>query len=175
MKYVALSFLILIALIATSCNKLKNFPFDYTYHTSFSLPQAIVPATTDSIPITIPTNVDSILQKNGSNASLLQSAKLTALTMTITAPPGQTFAIVRSIQIFIVTPTGDLEIAQKTNVSSTTSTLDMDVDNVELKPYLVAENMTLKVLATTNSGTTETMTVNIAMQVHFLANLLSVL
>ena len=51
----------------------------------------------------------------------------------------------------------------------------MDIDNVELKPYLTAQSMTVKIVVTTATGTTQDMTVRFDMKVHFEANLLAVL
>ena len=156
------------------CNKLKHIPFDYTYHSSVSVPQESVPGITDSFSAVVPTNIDSIMAHYGTKPDLLESAKLSALTMTITAPPGQNFGFVRDIRVLIVTPSGDVEIASKHNISTTSSALDIDVDNVELKPYLTAQNMTLKVIATTAMGTTTAMTISFDMKVHFEANLLAI-
>ncbi|MCW3125703.1 MAG: hypothetical protein JWO03_1361 [Bacteroidetes bacterium] len=155
------------------CNKLKHIPFEYSYHTSVNVPAAPVVGATVTVPLTVKTNIDSVMEANHTKPDLLQSAKLKTLTLSITAPPGQTFEVLKGISVYVVTDQGDMLIAQKQNISSSASSLDMDVENVELKPYLVAENMNLKATVTTANGMTREMTLYFDMRVHFEANLLA--
>ena len=175
MKKVLIPVLLVMLVAFYSCNKLQHIPFDYSYHNTFSVPAATIPAFTDSFSYVVPTNIDSILAQNKTNPDLLQSAKLKSLTLTITDPAGQNFGFIRSLKVYVVTAGGDLEIAHKTNISTTDPALTLDVDDVELKPYLTAQSMTLRLVATTESGTIVNMTMRSDMVIHFEANLLEVL
>ena len=174
MKYSIIFSLFLMATLF-SCGKFTHIPFDYTYHTTISIPHQSVPGVTEGFEQVIPTNIDSILEKNNTNANLVQSAKLSDLTLTITAPGGQTFSFLKDIQVLAVSGGTETEIAHKYNVSSNDQTLSMDIDNVELKPYLTAQTMTLKAVVTTATGTTMDMTVRFDIKVHFEANLIAAL
>ncbi|MBS1686636.1 MAG: hypothetical protein JSS76_17995 [Bacteroidetes bacterium] len=157
------------------CNKLKHIPFDYSYHKYIEVPAAPVPGTTVTVPVIVATNIDSILEANHTNAGLLQSAKLKSLNLSISSPASSSFGVIRDIDVYVVTGSGDIAIAQKHNIDPSANTLMMDVNDVELKPYLTAENMTLKVTGTTTSGYTQDMTLYFNMTVHFEANLLAAL
>lgn len=172
-KAIIASLIVIVALMG--CNKLKHIPFNYSYHKYIEVPAAPVPGTTVSVPVTVATNIDSILEANHTNAGLLQSARLKDLSLSISAPPTASFGVIRDIDVYVVTGNGDIAIAQKHNIEANANTLDMDVNDVELKPYLTAENMTLKVTATTTTGYTQQMTLYFNMTVHFEANLLAAL
>lgn len=172
-KAILASLLVIAALMG--CNKLKHIPFDYSYHKYITVPAAPVPGTTVTIPVTVATNIDSILEANHTNGNLLESAKLKSLNLSISDPAGTSFGVIQDIDVYVVTGSGDVAIAQKHNIDPTLNALDMDVNDVELKPYLTAQNMTLKVTGTTTSGYTQDMTLYFNMTVHFEANLLAAL
>ena len=173
LKAIIASLLVVVALMG--CNKLKHIPFEYSYHKYINVPAAPIPGTTVSVPVTIATNIDSILEANHTNGNLLESARLKSLNLSISSPAGTSFGVIRDIDIYVQTPNGDIAIAQKHNIGPSANAIDMDVNNVELKPYLTAENMTLKVTGTTTSGYTQDMTLYFNMTVHFEANLLAAL
>jgi hypothetical protein len=172
-KLMILAFTTLV--VMTSCNKITHIPFDYTYHSSVSIPAAVVPGVTETISTTIATNLDSILRSYGSKPDLLQSAKLSSLRISISSPPGQTFDALRSIDIYIVTTQGDIKIASQETVPSAATSLDLQTYNVELKPYLLDPNMTLKSVITTNTAITSATTINYDIKIHYEANLLKAL
>ena len=173
MKIKSVIVLLLVTMLF-GCNKLKHIPFDYSYHKSIDVPGGPIPSFTESFSFVLPTNIDSIMQANGTKPSLLESAKLSALTLNITNPSGQNFSFINSISVYVVDGSNEYLIAHKYNVSTTSPTLDMDIDNLELKPYLTAQNMTLKTIGTTNAGTTVDMTIYYDLKIHFEANLLAV-
>ncbi len=172
-KVIITSLLILVAVIG--CNKLKHIPFNYSYHKYINVPAAPVPGTTVTIPVTVATNTDSVLEANHTNAGLLESAKLKDLSLSISSPAAASFGVLRDIDIYVETGSGDVLIAQKHGIDPAANALTMDVNDVELKPYLTAENMTLKVTGTTTTGYTQDMTLYFNMTVHFEANLLAAL
>jgi hypothetical protein len=51
----------------------------------------------------------------------------------------------------------------------------MNVENAELKPYLLANNFQLKIVGTTGTAITTPVTVNASLTFHFVADLLAVL
>lgn len=175
MKIKAIVASLIVILMAMGCNKLRHIPFNYSYHKYINVPAAPVPGATVSIPVTVATNIDSILEANHTNAGLLQSAKLKDLTLSISDPAGASFGVLRDIDVYVVTGTGDIAIAQKHNIDPSANSLAMEVDDVELKPYLTAQNMTLRMTGTTSTGYTQDMTLYFNMTVHFEANLLAAL
>jgi hypothetical protein len=81
------------------------------------------------------------------------------MALTITAPPGQTFSYLRDIQVFILTDSiAAAEIAHQYNISTTSDTLTMTIDNTELKTYLLTNSFKLKFITTNNTASTSAMT-----------------
>ena len=178
MKSLLISSLIILLLTISSCGKVGNITFYESFNESATIPAFTVSnAMTDSVTTPdIPTNVEAQLQANNTSSNLVQSVKLQTMTLTITAPPGQTFADLQDIQIFILTDSiAPTEIAHQYNISTTSDTLNMTIDNTELKTYLLTNSFKLKFILTSNKGTTQTTTLNVYMKVQFIANLLSVL
>ena len=113
MKY--LISLIVCLLTLYSCNKLKNVTFYENINESVNLPALNVGGGTDTFTTPdIPTNVEAQMKANNTSTNLVQSVSLQSMTLTITAPPGKTFASLQDIRVFILTDSvGQVEIANK--------------------------------------------------------------
>lgn len=154
------------------CNKLKHIPFEYSYHKYITVPQAPIPGTTLTIPVSIRTNIDSVMEANKTKPGLLESAKLKTLALSVYQPAGGTFGVLRSIDIYVTDGSNDILIASQHDIPASATSLDMAVNDVELKPYLTAQNMNLKATVTTATGMTQEMTLYFDMRIRFEANLL---
>lgn len=96
------------------------------------------------------TGFDSIdlsqeLQNQGVTKDDVDSVKLTSFTLTIEAPPGQTFDFLDSLAFFAESKGLDkVQIASLNPVPKGKSKLTLDVNgDVDLKPYVVAPSMTV--------------------------------
>lgn len=160
-----------------SCGALKHITFYEEFHESVTIPQQNLTAATDSFTTPdIPTNVASQMKANNTSTDLVQSVELQTMTLTITAPAGQNFGALQSVRIFILTDSlPAAEIANRYNISSTSDTLNMNVDATELKPYLIGNNFKMKFITTNRQAVTQTMTIDVYMKFRFQANLLAVL
>ena len=176
MKYIVASSLVIILLLA-SCGALKHVTFYQNFNESVTVPSLKLTNATDTfVTPSIPTNVESQLKANNTSPDLVQSVELQTMALTITAPPGQTFAALKDVRVFLLTDSlPAVEIANKYNISGTSDTLNMNVDDVQLKPYLLSNSFQMKFIATNNTATTTTMTVNVFLRFQFQANLLAAL
>lgn len=159
-------FLLFCAVIAlpvflTSCSKAKELAaFDVTYNfpkVSFSysvtklkvLPEVTLYTGKLSI------NMDSILSANHVPSGIIGSAHLSKLSMVITAPPGATFnwlASVRMIGSADSTFQQPTSLGSATNIPPTATSIDLALEDVDIKPILFKNSYWLRILATP-SGT----------------------
>ncbi len=178
MKYLVRSIAaIMLILMVSSCSKLTHITFYEQFNESGVVPQQVLTAATDTFTSPeIPTNVSSTLSSNNTSPSLVQSVELQSMVLTITAPQGQTFAPLHDIQIFILTDSlPAVEIANKHDVSSDGDLLIMNIDNVQLKPYLLSNSFKIKSITTNSAAITQTMNINIYLRFQFQANLVALL
>jgi hypothetical protein len=176
MKYIAGSSLAILFFLY-SCGALKHVTFYETFNEPLTIPAATLTGATDTfVTPAIVTNVESQLQANNTSSSLVQSVELQTMTLSITTPPGQTFAALQDMRVFILTDSlPAVEIANQYNISSTSDTLNMNVDNVQLKQYLLSNSFEMKFITTTNTANTSNMTLNVFLKFQFQANLLAAL
>lgn len=159
-----------------SCNKLKNVKFTADITGNFVIPPQNVSPSTDTILSTnVPTNIETILQENNTNTTLVTSIRLQTLTLTITSPVNQTFAFANNIHIFISAEgQPQIEIANQENFTVNGNQLTCNTDNVELKPYIINNNIDVTVVDQNGQPINTTLTVNFDMKFQFTANLLNV-
>ena len=164
-----------VLVIMCSCNNLKHFKFTEDFNTTATLPhQAIIVGTSSVVSPDIPTNIAALLKQNNTRSDLVESAKLDSMTLTITAPAGQNFAFLQGAHIFIVADgQSDVEIAYRNNVSDQTAILNMDIDDVELKTYLLKDSFQMKIVTTNGQTISSDLTINIHLKVRFEANVLA--
>ena len=177
MKYKVAIPLIVILLSLFSCGALKHVTFYENFNESAPIPQLKLTNATDTfISPGIPTNIESQLQANNTSPNLVQSVELQTMTLSITTPPGQNFGFLQDVRVFIQTDSlPAVEIANKYNISGNSDTLNMNVDEVQLKPYLLSNSFQMKFIATNSTATTTTMTLNVFLRFQFQANLLAAL
>ena len=177
MKYKIATLMIIVMSMISSCGALKHVTFYQSFNEAASIPAIPVANVADSITSPdIPTNVAAQLKANNTSPNLVQSIMLQTMTLTITAPPAQTFAFIKDIQVFILTDSlPAVEIANQYNINSTSDTLNMNVDATELKPYLLSNSFRMKFIVTSGQATTQSMTLNAYLKFKFEANLLAAL
>ncbi len=179
MKRVTGLFIILFCTFLVSCNAIKKLgQFYINYNT-----QAVFPA---NIPINMPlsitspsiaTNSSEIFQNNKTRSDLIQSVKLSQLTLNITSPQGQTFSFLQNVSIYISSDSlPEVEIASKQNIPANVGdTLTLDVTNVELQNYIKASEIKMRIAGTTDKLITTNVYVNVQARFFVQANLLAVL
>ena len=179
MKRVTGLFLILLCIGLFSCNAIKKLgQFYINYNT-----QAVFPA---NIPINVPltistpsiaTNSSQVFQNNNTRSDLVQSVKLSQLTLNITSPQGQTFSFLQNVSIYISSDSlPEVEIASKQNIPANVGdTLILDVTNVELQNYIKASEIKLRIAGTTDQLITTNIYANVQARFFVQANLLAAL
>ena len=178
MKYLVRSAIVIaLSVVMFSCSKLTHTTFYEEFNESVAVPRQVLLASTDTFTTPeIPTNVSGTLSANNTSPSLVQSVELQAMTLTITAPAGQSLAPLRDVQIFILTDSlPAIQIASQYNISTKSDTLNMNVTDAQLRPYLLSNSFKIKAVTTNSAAITQAMTVNIYLKFQFQANLLALL
>ncbi len=179
MKKTIGSFSLIVLLLVGSCgliNKLGQFYVDYNEQVTFAPQLPVnVPITVYSPPIN--TNIEQTLQANNTNPKLVKSVKLNQLTLTITSPQGQTFTFLQNISAYISTDSlPEVEIASKQSIPDTVGAqLSLDINNVELKNYLLSNQVKLRITCADKQMLGQQVTVNIYSKFFVQANLLAAL
>jgi hypothetical protein len=88
----------------------------------------------------------------------VSSAKLTAFTLNITAPSGGNFGFLQSIAFYAEANGQKVRVAHKENIGSlpASSTLSLDLDDVELAPFVKADTMSITTTATGQQPVSDT-------------------
>ena len=175
-----LTVILLIALVALSgCKAIKKLgQFYVDYNT-----QAVFPA---NLPVNLPlsiasppiaTNSSQVFQNNNTEANLVQSVNLSQLTLTITSPQGQTFSFLQSVTIYISSDSlPEVEIADKQQIPANAGdTLQLDVTGVDLKDYIKASQIKIRIAGTTDQVTTTNINANVYARFFVQAHLLGLL
>src|SRR5262245_32952061 len=117
-----------------SCNSLKHIKFDADFRADATMRAQQTANTTDTlIASQITTNIASLVQSNNTRTDLLTTVKLRNLNFTINSPAGKTLSFLQEVRVLISTDTqGEREIAVKRNVTSSGSSFDCDLGDVEL-------------------------------------------
>jgi hypothetical protein len=168
-----------ILVFAASCNAIKKLgQFYIDYNSQFTI-AAGLPL---NLPITIAspdvvTNADETFEINDTRKDLVQTIKLKQLTLTITAPQGQTFSFVKNVTVYISADgQPQVEIAHKDSIPANVGTqLDLDLYDVELQNYIKADKFKLTVTTTTTQVLTSDVSINVYSKFFVQANLLKAL
>lgn len=142
-------------LMLASClkvlDKFQTFTFSKT--SSFSIPATV----SLGLPFAIQTpdiesNLEQELQGVNSAVNYIEYVKLSGLNLNITSPANGNFNFLKSISIHILADgQSELLIAEKLNMANENlSSLDLNVQDVDLKPYLIGTKFKLKVTVETD-------------------------
>jgi hypothetical protein len=105
----------------------------------------------------IETNIEKELEVRNSHKDKVESIHLNVLELRITNPTNGTFDFLKSIEI-VLTADGmsDVLIAHKENIKDNVgSKITMDVENVELKNYLLNDYVKIKIKVVTDKISTQ--------------------
>lgn len=162
MKRLLIPFVALI-LITYGCKKAdKLTQFDINYSTEF-----VVPATTtlnlpfDIITPDVETNADSKFQINDTRKDKIEHISLKELVLNLKSPSGSDFSFLKSVEIYLVADDiSETRIAWKEEVSSSVgNTLELDVSDEDLTPYIMKDEFSLRVRTVTDEALTNDHTI----------------
>jgi hypothetical protein len=158
MKKIIIS-IVVFSVLAASCTKvldsLTTFTFSRT--TTFTIPGS----TGLGIPVNlntpdVVTNYETEFSTNNANADKIEYIKLTDMNLAVSSPANGNLDFLKSIQLSISADgLSDIVIASKNDVADGLSILELDVQDEDLKPYLIKDTYKLKVEAVTDQLITQ--------------------
>ena len=173
MRYLTGFAAIIVLLTVTSCKKLTQFHFDYTSQAVFpaNIPVGI-PLSINTPPVT--TNSEQTFQNNNTRKDLVKTISLDQITLTVTSPANQSLSFLQNISVYISTDSlPEVLVASKTVPANVGGTLSLDPTNVDLKPYIMAPQIKIRVSGTTDQLVTQDVNVNVYTRFLVQANLLA--
>lgn len=160
--FIAFALSILAFAACKQLDKLTQFYMDYNASYSYSAGLPVnLPVTFQTPDVT--TNAEQQFEVNDTRKDLIESITLKQLTLSVTSPTGQTFAFLKSVEVYIsATGLSEVRVAHKQNIPDNVGAqFDLDLDNAELKEYIKADSFKLRVMSTTDQITTGDIDVNI--------------
>lgn len=177
MKKIFLFLLIASVAVFSACEQDGvSVSFDVDYDTDFTVESALI--TDVGVPVevnspSVNTNKSEIFTSNSTQIDKVEKAEITALSLTIVAPEGQTFSFLNEVNLYIKGQGQSEElIASKTNVDSTSNTLVMDVESTDLAVHVKSGEFTMRANVTTNELVSEDVEVNAAITMKITAKAL---
>lgn len=145
-----------VSFLAASCelvDKLDDLTqFDLDYDTSIDIPSQEGLVTPIPIDITTPdinTDSESAFELKNTAENLVEEIILKSLKLVITSPHEQTLDFLKSIEIYLIAEgLTEVKIASIDNVEDGLTELVLDVDDTDLKEYIFADTMKLKLKIT---------------------------
>lgn len=150
-KTLALAAMITMLISCDRLDELTMFNIDYT--TNFTIQATTLLGTPfDIVTPETTTNSEAEFENNNTNTDLVESIKLTELTLNLQTPESGDFDFLNDISIFI-NAEGQEErlIASRTNIPEDGSrVLQLDIEDTELRDYIREESYTLRTETTTD-------------------------
>ena len=160
-----LSLAILVAL--TGCEQIdKLTQFNVPVSKSVTIPA--IPALALNIPVkqsfTVQTNIQSKFDEFNTSSDLVEQVFLQSLSLELTAPANGNLDFLKSIKVFISADgLPEKLIASKTGLTASVGTkLNLDVDPVDLKEYLLKDPITLAVEVEADQATSTESTITVS-------------
>ena len=156
--YISLMILLAVPMIYfTSCNKIKSLvAFDVTMqmptqHFTYSgtlLKSTEVVLYAGSVNV----NLDSILRAYGFSSGTIQTTTFTTLTITMESPPDSSFHWLSSARATIAnnSTATEYQIGSVTNTDPTSKTLNVTLNNLNIRQYLSQSSFYLRVYGVLN-------------------------
>ncbi|MFT3751488.1 MAG: hypothetical protein QM800_00910 [Paludibacter sp.] len=143
-----------VAFVFTSCEQLSKLTqFDMPFTASVTIPKS----TPINLPFNLPTpeietNSASFFSSKNVNTDLIDKITLKKLELSVTSPTNGNFNFLKTIEIYISADgLNDVKIASLENIPSNSAMpLQLNVDTLNLKPYILKDKFALKVNATTD-------------------------
>lgn len=132
--------------------------FDVEFTTSFTIPSSsIINSPFDIATPETTTNSESTFENNDTRSDLVESVRLRELRLDLIAPSDGDFNFLNEIEIFI-TADGlpEVLIASDLDIEPNDSrSLDLDIEDVELREYIVQDTYTLRTRTITDETINE--------------------
>lgn len=142
-----------------SCDRIDELTmFDVEFTTSFTIPSSsIINLPFDIATPETTTNSESTFENNDTRSDLVESVRLRELRLDLIAPSDGDFNFLNEIEIFI-TADGlpEVLIASDLDIEPNDSrSLDLDIEDVELREYIVQDTYTLRTRTITDETINE--------------------
>jgi hypothetical protein len=151
-----------VSFFTVSCEMLdKLTQFNLNYDTSFDIPSQEGLDTPIPIDITTPdinTDSEATFEGKSTAKNLVEEIVLKNISLVITSPDEQTFDFLKSIEVYLIADgLAEVKIASDDNVEDGLTELVLDIDNTDLKEYIFANTIKLRLNITPDEiVTTET-------------------
>lgn len=161
------SLLAVIALFSFSgCDKVDDLTkFDMEYNSTITIPSANLVGIGGVLNFGTPditTNSENTFKNNNTDADLVESVKLKSMILTIDSPVGEDFSFVKSIKLFIKADgLPRRQLASKSDISNIETTLELAVDDVELREYLLKNEFSIDSEITTDEVVDQEYKINV--------------
>lgn len=143
-----LIFLSVIMTLVGSCDKIDELTkFDVEYTTSFTVPSSsLIDLPLDITTPETTTNSESTFENNDTRSDLVESVKLTELRLDLITPSDGDFNFLNEIEIYITADDlPEVLIASRVDIPANNSrSIELEVENTELKEYIKKETYTLR-------------------------------
>ncbi len=142
----------------SSCDEVDELTkFDLDYKSSFTVPASSILLNGLIIPTPdITTNAETRFENNNTQKNLVESVKLKSIILDIEMPSGEDFSFLKSVKLSISADgLTDKQIASKSDISGSETSLALIIDNVELKDYLLKDSFSIKSEVTTGETISE--------------------
>lgn len=154
----------LLMCIVSSCDKIDELTkFDMDYRTSVVIESAVgVDLPFDIVTPDVETDSESEFAINDTRKDLIEEIQLKTLRLEITAPEGEDFSFLESLEIFISAEgLEEIQIASITEVPESVAILDLDTSDSDLQEYIKKDAFSLRL----NTVTDEVLTSDITLDV----------
>lgn len=178
-----LNLLLVIAFIGfgLSCKKKeeanKLTEFDISYSTNLTIPSASITVTTPTTSVefttpNVPTQQSSKFSAEGTAQSLIDEIKMTQFKVSTTGT-GNNLDFLKSLTVYIkASNVGEQKIASKSNIPSGSTSVSLDLDDVNIKNFIFQDNIQFRVLAIFDASAATDQTLKLDETVHVKATLL---
>ncbi|MDX5419492.1 MAG: hypothetical protein LPK09_09760 [Hymenobacteraceae bacterium] len=167
MKHLLLAVFVLLAFIATSCDKVDDLLTFYinqeeTIRVESNFPIGIV---TPLSPIPVTTNSEETFKNNKTRAELVKDVSLNKLTLTIAEPANENFDFLRSIEIYLSSEKGgETKIAYLDEVPKGVNSIELKSTNAKLDQYIKGDTYTIRTKAAVGKPITRDISIKAAMR-----------
>lgn len=161
--------------VVSSCKGLHHAKFDAAFDAAVTIPAEQTANTTTTLyAASITTNIGSLVKANNTRTDLLNSVTLTNLSVSLSSPAGKTFSFLDDVRILISTESqGETEVAFKHHLNSNSGSFDCDLDDVDLKQFIISDSIKVKVVIINSQAFDQDVSTNLHFKFHFDANLLA--
>lgn len=153
------TFFFFFSVFLSSCTKVDELTkFHLKYSESTTIPAMLnINLPFDIYTPNIETNIDQELEIRNSHKDRVEGIHIEELELSITNPSNATFDFLKSIEVTLsVDGLTDIVIAHKENIKDNVgSSISLEVNNVELKNYILSDIVKLKIKVVTDKITTQ--------------------